>query len=207
MVQRIRTALIQYFQHEVIQGLNRNLLPAFMLVGCVIGLGAVIAGLIETERLISSTKDLLEIKQPLPNSGFSTNTYTLAQKYLYWVVGVKFQAWIAIGLVIQCFSCLAIRCLSRELSKKVIWLILSKLGLALTTMAWVWYSLFSYQVLYIEQSCTECPLSRQFLVGASPLWALLITTVVFVNLIFGIAQTLHLFSMFFKPKSVETAKL
>jgi hypothetical protein len=168
---------------------SRNRILLFGLAGCVLMAWATLAGLSEVQRLIADTANIRNMPAGLERP-FSVSRYSLEQRYSFWVDGVKFQFWITLGLIVRLAATWTYKCTDRFSERRWLGVLIAHFGLLTSVVAFVWYNLISYRILFRDGDCAECVQSYQYLVGASPLWALVITVVVLLHFLFDLSRFL-----------------
>lgn len=174
------------FFYEQRNSRSESLWVAF--VGCTLATLCVFAGFNSIQWVIESTADIRNTAINQTGAPFVVSKYSLSQMYVLGIEGVKYQLWIALALIIRWFGLFAYRCGGSSARRKWLGIGIAEVSLILAIATFAWYSWLSYRVLVIETVCEGCMTRANLLLGASYFWASLLTVVMLVQTVYGIAR-------------------
>lgn len=168
-------ALGRYFQYY--QDLKyRQAMTWLALISCVVALGMIIEGLSGTQKFaLSRAHDLLIDPATIdPSLGINRlSSYPPLEQILLYIDGVKYQVWIAVGLLVR---------LCGLLLKTRLGMALAALGLLFSAYKMWKYIAWSFGLLYCD-SCSQ----NVFMVSASGILGSLCLIIILIMIIFEIA--------------------
>jgi len=172
------------FFYEQRENRSRSLWIAFAV--CTLAVLCVFGGFATLQWAIEGASDTGNIAPTQAGKPFAVSKYSLTEMYVLGIQGVKYQLWIALALILRWFGLFAYRCEGSSARRKWLGILIAEVTFILAVMIFAWYCWRSYRVLVIDTVCDGC--MHTSLLGSSPLWTSLLTFLMLIHTVYGIAR-------------------